>query len=253
MKILAIILIVLGFSDLKAQDFRITRLEKKKVEAKSQPSKQTSGRKEDEELLSKIFENNQRINELLEKRTNIPVIWEQGSTILTGAVFRGTLLNSINSTNLGSPVLVKAHEGQGLAPKTKFSCQGVTQNKRVFTLCNKMITPEKETIIQAQILNRDGTSGLIGIYDDAKEDLIAGAVISDFAQGMLSAAQTRIAGPFGSIRDDSVKNQVLQGLVESGRTTSDILLEDMKTKEPIVTIEAEEEVLIYFMEAVHEN
>ena len=70
---------------------------------------------------------------------------------------------------------------------------------------------------------------------------------------MLSAAQTRIAGPLGAVRDDSIKNQLLQGAVESGRTTSEILLEEMKTAEPVVTVEAGEEVLIYFMEAVNET
>ena len=69
---------------------------------------------------------------------------------------------------------------------------------------------------------------------------------------MLSAAQTRISGPLGSINDASVQNQVLQGAINSGRTTSDILLEEMRTQEPVVTVEAGEEVLIYFMEAINE-
>jgi len=99
----------------------------------------------------------------------------------------------------------------------------------------------------------DGSAGLEGEYDDAKESLIAGAVLSDFSQGMLSAAQTRIAGPLGSLNDASVQNQLLQGAINSGRTTSDLLLEEMKTQEPVVTVEAGSEVLIYFMEAVHES
>lgn len=204
------------------------------------------------EILNKILENNKRLNSLLQSRSGVPVIWEQRAKILTGKVFRGTLLNSIVSSNLSSPVIVMAHSNQGLPYKTKFSCQGITQNKRVLTLCNKMVTTDKEISIQAQLLNKDGSSGLEGVYDDAKDQLIAGAVISDFAQGMLSGAQSRIGSAFGSVRDDSTKNQVLQGFIESGRTTSDILLDEMKTAEPIVTIEAGEEVLIYFMEAVNE-
>ena len=69
---------------------------------------------------------------------------------------------------------------------------------------------------------------------------------------MLSGAQSRIGTSFGAIRDDSVKHQVLQGLIESGRTTTDTLLDEMKTAQPVVTIEAGEEVLVYFMEAVNE-
>lgn len=250
MKILAIVFIAMGAFDLKAATPRITRLKNSPVIEKHQLKTRGDNH---EALLNKILENNQRLNSLLQSRSSVPVIWEQGAKILTGKVFRGTLLNSIVSTNLSSPVLVLAHAGQGLPPKTKFTCQGVTQNKRVFTLCNKMVTTDKEIPIQAQILNMDGTSGLLGDYDDGKEDLIAGAVISDFAGGMLSAAQSRIGTPFGSLRDDSFENQLLQGAIESGRTTSDILLEEMKTKEPVVTIDAGEEVLIYFMEAVNEN
>lgn len=116
-----------------------------------------------------------------------------------------------------------------------------------------MVTQEKEIPIVAQVLNLDGTSGLLGEYDDGKEELIMGAVASDFAQGMLSAAQTKLASPFGAIREDSLKNQLMQGGIQSGRTASDILLEEAKATEPIVTVNAGEEVLVYFMEAVNEN
>lgn len=250
MKYIAVLFIALGISDLKAVSPRITRLESKKTQVKAAHPHR---RDNHEKILEKLLENNRRLDLLLQRRSHTPVIWEQRAKILTGKVFRGTLLNSIVSTNLSSPVLVLALPGQGLPPKTKFSCQGVTQNKRVMTLCNKMVTPDKEIAIQAQILNFDGSSGLMGEFDDGKDQLIAGAVMSDFAQGALSAAGTRIAGPFGSIRDDSVKNQILQGAIESGRTTSEILLEVMKTKEPVVTVESGEEVLIYFMEAINEN
>lgn len=250
MKLLVILIVALGVFDLMAKEARITRLKKgpSQVAQTGQPRRRIN---QDDAILKKLLERSEKLNALLLSRSSIPVIWEQGARILTGKVFRGTLLNSIISTNLSSPVLVLAHPGQGLPPKTKFSCQGVTQNQRVFTLCNKMVTPEKEIPIQAQILNMDGTSGLLGEYDDGKEEMIAGAVISDFAQGVLSAAQSRIATPFGSMRDDSVKNQVLQGAIESGRTTSDILLEEMKTKEPVVSVNAGEDVLVYFMEAVN--
>lgn len=248
MKLIAILVIALGSCSLKSASPRITRL-KKKTEAKVQL---TQPRNNHDEILNKIIEGNKRINSLLQSKSSIPVVWEQRAKILTGKVFRGTLLNSIVSTNLSSPVIVQALPGQGLPYKTKFICQGTTQNRRVLTLCHKMVTTEKEVSIVAQLLNVDGSSGLEGEYDDGKQELIAGAVASSIGQGMLSAAQTRLGSPFGQFRDDSVKNQVLQGAIESGRTTSDILLEEMKTKEPIVTVEAGEEVLVYFMEALNE-
>ncbi|MBI2522728.1 MAG: hypothetical protein HYV97_20065, partial [Bdellovibrio sp.] len=206
MKFLAILVIALGSFDLKAETPRITRL-KNHTSSVIKPRQQR--RDNNAELIHQMLESNKKLMALLERRVGVPVIWEQGAKILTGKVVRGTLLNSIVSTNLSSPILVLAHAGQGLPPKTKFSCAGVTQNKRVLTLCSKMVTQEKEIPIVAQVLNLDGTSGLLGEYDDGKEELIMGAVASDFAQGMLSAAQTKLASPFGAIREDSLKNQLM--------------------------------------------
>jgi hypothetical protein len=249
MKNLAVIVIVVGLLTFENNSMAQIKMLKKSVQKVVKPKEK---RRNDDELLQKIFENNKKFNALLEQRSSIPVIWENNSKILTGKVFRGALLNSINSTNIDSPVLVGAYPNQGLPYKTKFACQATTQNKRVFTLCNKMVTAEKEIPIVAQILNVDGTSGLLGEYNDVKEDLIIGAVASDFSQGVLSAAQTRVATPFGGVTNSSVKNQVFQGLMESGKRTSDILLDDMKNMQPIVSVNAGDEVLIYFMEAVYE-
>jgi hypothetical protein len=252
MKNLTIILIVLGSfaqnSKTWAKEARISRL-KKQTSTEVTINK---GRPKSD-LLKNLIQNNKKLNDLLKARTALPVIWEGQKQILTGKTYRGTLLNTVVSTNQATPVLVRAHLNQGLPYNSKFSCQATTQNKRVFCLCTKLITTNREIPIQAQLLNLDGSSGLEGFYEDGKEELIAGAVISDFSQGMLSAAQNRIATPFGAIQDTSVKNQTLQGAINSGNTTSGILLEEMRKAVPVVTIDAGTEVLIYFMEALNEN
>lgn len=252
MKFLTIILIVMGSftqnTELWAKEPRITMLKKKELKKTVSIKRRTKN-----DLLENLIQNNKKLNELLKARTTLPVIWEGQKQILTGKTYRGTLLNTIVSTNQASPVLVRAHLNQGLPYNSKFSCQAITQNKRVFCICNKLITSDKEIQISAQLLNIDGSSGLQGIYEDGKEDLITGAVISDFSQGMLSAAQNRVTTPFGTIQDGSLKNQLLQGAINSAGTTSEILLEEMKSTIPIVTIEAGTEILIYFMEAFNEN
>ncbi len=258
MKILAIILIALGFSaQILAETAKVARVTKVSTATtpQGQTPKKQAGRKvfsQKSTELSEILANNRKIKALLEAKVNVPTIWEGDRNILTGKTYRGILLNSVVSSNLASPVLVKALPGQGLPYPTRFSCAGTTQNKRVLTLCNRMILPEKEVAISAQILNTDGSAGLLGEYDDGKEELIAGAVLSDFSQGMLSAAQSRFATPMGEMRDSGTKNQVLQGLINSGGTTSEILLDEMKKAEPVVTINSGTEVLIYFMEANNE-
>ena len=205
-----------------------------------------------EALLKRLVENNQKMTELLERRSQEPVIWDQRSKIHTGKAYRGLLLNTIVSTNLASPILVEAFPDQGLPHRTKFFCQGNTQHKRVHTLCSKMITADGTIAINAQLLNPDGSAGLEGEFEDGKDVLIAGAVLSDFSQGVLSASQSRIGSPFGAIRDDSVKNQILQGAIQSGRSTSEILLDEMRRVEPVVTVEAGSEVLIFFTEGLHD-
>lgn len=208
--------------------------------------------KADSDLYKKVLQSNHELKQLLNRVSSAPVIWDGTKSILTGKVFKGLLLNSIVSTNMASPVLVKAYPNQGLPFGTLFSCKGATKYKRVLTICDKMITKEKEVPISAQILNLDGSAGLLGEYDDGKEDLISGAILSEVASGVLSVAQNKVSTPLGSYTDTNAKNQVLGGLIRGGQATSDILLEEMKTKEPIVTINSGAGVLVYFMEGLHE-
>ena len=233
-----------------ASEARITRLKKQKI-TKSATNNGSKSRREND-ILKKMYEQNKKINALLKRKSEVPYIWEGRAKILTGRVFKGTLLNSINSTNLSSPVLIKAHPNQGLDVGSKFACFGTTAHKRVQVICNKLVSNSDEKRINALILNMDGSSGLVGEYDDGKEDLITGAIISDFTQGVLSASKSRVVTGIGELEDASVKNKVFQGLINSGQTTSDILLEDMKNKEPVVTVEAGTQVLIYFQEAINE-
>lgn len=248
MKKLNAIFIVMGFSgQILASDARITTLTPKKAR-----DKQPQSRRSDEKILSKILERNKRIQELLERKTKKPVIWDKRARVLTGKVVRGTLLNSIYSTNLKSPVLVKADQGQGLPFNSKLSCFAVTKHKRVHTLCNRLITDSKEVAVNAQILNEDGSAGLVGEYEDGKEEYIAGAVMSNFAQGVLSASKSKILTPLGQIEDQSLRNKLLEGLIRSGETTTEVLLEDRTSVEPIVKVEAGTRVLVYFQEEVND-
>lgn len=236
-------------------DAQISLLKQK--ENKTQSIKQGTKTKEKGDthasLFKQVLRSNQKIKEILEAKTKEPLIWEGENKILSGKIFYGTVLNSIVSTNLATPVIVLADANQGLPHKTKFICQGVTLNERVQSSCHKMVTSLKEVSVQAQLLNTDGSSGLLGRVDDKKAELIAGALASDFSKGVLSVASSRVATPFGEINDGSSKNQIYGGMIESAKTTSDVLLDEYKNQEPVVTVNAGYRVLIYFMEAVYEN
>jgi hypothetical protein len=206
-----------------------------------------------DDLYRKVLKSNNEIKDILNRKSSIPVIWDGAKNINTGKIFRGTLLNSIVSTNLSSPLIVKAHSNQGLKVNTRFICQGVTKHKRVHTICTKMVSEGKERTINAQLLNLDGTAGLIGEYDSNKESLIAGSVLNSFSQGILSAAGDRVQTNLGTIDSNTLKNQVISGLITGADTTNNLIQDEINNSEPIVTINAGAEVLIYFLEAPIEN
>lgn len=201
----------------------------------------------------KLKANNEILKKLLLHRTTEPTIWDGGAKILTGKVFKGRLLNSIVSTNLESPVLVEAYEDQGLPYKSKFSCVGTTKFKRVQAVCSKLVTSEKEVPVSVQLLNVDGSAGLLGVYEDGKDEVMAGVIASNMAQGMIAGAQSKVNTSFGEVTGGGLKNELLTGAFNSAKGVSEILTEDMKTKEPIVMIDAGKEVLIYFLEAADVN
>lgn len=202
-------------------------------------------------ILKRIHEENEKLNKLIENQTYAPIIWDGSTKIETTKTIKGLLLNSVVSTNLESPLLVQVFRDQGLPIGTKFSCKGITSNKRVLTYCDRMITPTKEMPVKVQILNMDGSSGLRGIYNDNKDSFIAGAVLSDLGRGIISASVSKIAPSVGTINEFNEKNQIIEGLTNSAKTTSDILQDEMKSQEPKVFIEAGKPVLIYFMEGLN--
>lgn len=203
--------------------------------------------------LKKLSEQNIALLKLLQIKANDekPFIWDGTKKIESTKVIRGLLLNSVVSTNLESPLLVESLDNSILPSGTRFRCTGVTKNKRVLTVCDRMITPSKEVEVKVQVLNIDGTAGLRGEYNDGKDSYIAGAIVSEFAKGVISASKDKIVHPFGSIDSDSEKNKVLEGLANSMSTTTDLITDSMKSQEPKVFIEAGKPVLIFFMEGLN--
>lgn len=202
----------------------------------------------EESFFKKIHEENEKINKLIESQSYSPILWDGSKKIGTTKTYKGLLLNSVVSTNLESPLLVQVFRDQDLPIGTKFSCKGITSNKRVLTYCDRMITPTKEIPVKVQILNMDGSSGLRGEYSDNKDSYIAGAVLSELGHGIISASVSKMAPSLGSVAEINEKNQIIEGLASSARTTTDMLQNELKSQEPKVFIEAGKPVLIYFME-----
>jgi len=225
----------------------------KEEKAKTKPAftKHKNNKGSEFALMRKIQEQNAELLKRLGTPDEKFVVWDGSQRISSGKIIKGLLLNSVVSTNLESPLMVQVYIGFGLPDGTKFMCKGVTKNKRVLTVCDRMITPTKEVGVKVQILNPDGTSGLRGEYNDGKDSYIAGAVVSEFAKGVLSASKGTFQTPLGAINEVNDKNKILEGLANSAQTTTDVLLDEYKNHEPKVFIEAGKEVLIFFMEGLN--
>ncbi len=225
------------------------------VDKKVDVQKKSSKKRNSVEMnaLKKLSEQNVALLKLLQIKANEekPFIWDGTKKIESTKVIRGLLLNSVVSTNLESPLLVESLDNSILPSGTRFRCTGVTKNKRVLTVCDRMITPSKEVVVKVQVLNIDGTAGLRGEYNDGKDSYIAGAIVSEFARGVISASKDKVILPLGSIDSDSEKNKVLEGLANSMSTTTDLITDSMKSQEPKVFIEAGKPVLIFFMEGLN--
>jgi hypothetical protein len=205
-------------------------------------------------LLQKLKVQSEQILSLLEasvKQVERPLIWDGSKTIESTKVIPGILLNSVVSTNLESPLLIMALANDSIPEGSKFRCSGVTKNKRVLTLCDRMITPTKEVEVKVQVLNLDGSAGLRGEYNDGKDSYIAGAIISDFAKGVITASKSKLILPLGQVDESTERNKILAGLAGSASTTTDVLLDEMKSQEPKVFIEAGKPVLLFFMEGIN--
>jgi hypothetical protein len=227
--------------------------EKKAVETNvKRPSARKAGN--ELKLLQKLKEQSEKISLLLEagaKQSEVPLIWDGTKKIESTKVIRGILLNSVVSTNLESPLLIMALPNDSIPEGSKFRCTGVTKNKRVLTLCDRLITPTKEVEVKVQVLNLDGSAGLRGEYNDGKDSYIAGAVLSDFAKGIVTASKSKLTLPLGLVDESTERNKILEGLANSANTTTDVLLDEMKSQEPKVFIEAGKYVLLFFMEGVN--
>lgn len=211
------------------------------------PQKSSSTTKE-LETLTKIKESNARIENLLSQNQNRkPLIIDSSFRFLTGDVLRGHLLNSVVSTNLESPLLIEVND-EKLPKGTKISCNGVTKHKRVITACSLLITPTKEYSIEALALNPDGSAGLKGTYYDGKEEYISSMLALEFARGVIEISQEKSVTNLGAVYNQpTVRNKMLQGLTNSAGKSSDLIEDEMRSKEPKVYINAGKEVLIYFV------
>lgn len=247
-----IVLMILLIGTLKADELVILRrpIHKKNKEAIA-TKKMAPLKKPSDPAIEKLKQQGEKIEELLGRFQKKAGVWDFTNQydFKTGTTIKGTLLNSIVSTNLETPLIVEVQEGQSLPLGTRFSCKGITKLKRVLAVCDKLITPtdDEEFEIQASLLNVDGSSGLRpDEVSTGKEEFIAGTIATAFSKGLIEIGTERMASPLGELTTNSRKNRIASGLLNSLDETNNIMNSEMKTKEPKAYIEAGRPVLIYF-------
>lgn len=181
---------------------------------------------------------------------NSIAIWDYTSSfdVKTGTAIKGILLNSVVSSNLDSPLLVETTEDyKGVQSGTRFSCIGATKNRRVLTSCNRMITETDEYEVETILLNTDGTAGLMGDLYSGKNEYMVGALTAATLRGVFDASLDTTATPFGTeVLQHNMKNKIKSGAIGALDEITQLNTEELKTKEPKISMNAGKEVLIYF-------
>jgi hypothetical protein len=179
-------------------------------------------------------------------RSNI-VDYTNAFDVLSGSVLRGRILNSIVSSNLESPIVVEVIESNfGIPNGSKFICGGITKNKRVTGVCDKLVTDSDEYQVNVTLLNTDGTSGLAGEIYSGKEKFMVGAIGTVFLRSALEISQDRLPTYTGEMVKSTEKNKLLGGTIGSLDQGIQIMADEMKTEEMKISINAGKEILIFF-------
>lgn len=202
----------------------------------------------------KFLENeNKSLKKIANLRMSQPDIWENTDLFNVGDLLGGSLFFSVLSSNLESPILIIPENHPSLPDGSKILCKGQTKHKRVMVSCNKLVTPTFSVDINAVALDTDGSFGLRGEFYSGKEEYIAGVLASEFTKGVLSSQQSMVETPLGPVARINTRNQILSGLISTANETTELIREEMQTKEPKVFISKNKKVIIFFNDKVTSN
>ena len=196
---------------------------------------------------------NKSLKKIANMRLSRPDIWEDNALFRTGDMISGKTFLSILSTNLDSPIVIIPSSNPNIPDGSKVLCKGRTKHKRVMVSCNKLVTPQYTVDIDAVLLESDGTFGLSGQYYSGKEEFIAGVLATEFTKGVLSTQQDRLDTVIGTVTKNNTRNQLLNGLITSSSAATDMMREEMQSKEPKVFISRNKKVILFFNSEVTRN
>lgn len=202
------------------QKKNIQKLAPKKTEAKPKTIKVFKSNPVNKALLS---ENAALKKKLVEKKHKTSFDFTKSLSIPAGTILKGTLLNSIVTSNLKSPVSVRVLPNKYLISGATILCEGARSARRVFIACDRMIIEGDEySGMVTSVLNLDGSNGVKGKYWSSEEQYVAGIAAASFATGVISASQQTLTTPYGEQIAQTGKNRVYGGLANTGNEITTI-------------------------------
>ena len=157
-----------------------------------------------------------------------------------------TIPKATRATSTVSKIVLTDLKGVELPEGSKISCNVISKYKRVCGVCDRIIVEGKGYDIKATLNNRDGSNCVIGKLSDGKEKYLTGIFVSEMAQGALSISQSSRATIAGNIIENTASNKIREGLINSGDEVTDLMKEQFKTEEAIVSLPPFTDVVVQF-------
>lgn len=158
----------------------------------------------------------------------------------------GKTTQAIYATNTQSRVIISNIKGSMIPANSKIICEVYAKYKRICGSCNRAIINGTGYDIDATLNNKDGSNCAVGEISDDKEKYMTGIFLSEMAQGALAISQSSLPTITGNAIENSARNKISQGLINTGNEATDILKEEYKTAEPIVSLPQFSNVIIQF-------
>lgn len=229
------------------KDRKISKNKVKKRTKRHSNRKSLNGKaqKELENLRKEIAFRKELDKQLLKK----PIILSS-LVIGEGEYLKATASLGAMATNSQSNLILSDIVGADLPKGSKISCQIVAKYKRVCGICDRLIIDGEGHDIKADLLNRDGTQCAIGNIADDKELFLTGIAVSELAQGALAISQTSIPTVGGNLIQNTARNKITQGLINTGNEATELMKDEFRTREPIVILPQNSTVLVQFKRRV---
>ena len=169
------------------------------------------------------------------------------SILITEAQMIGaSTIQAIVATSSQKMTVLSNLEGVDLPEGTKIICQVYVKYKRICGECKRIVIEGVGHNIEATLNNKDGSSCAIGNLSDGKEKYLTGIMLAEGAQAALSLSQTSIPTIGGNLLENTLKNKIGQVGINTGSAAADLMRQEYKTTEPIVTLQANSRVIIQF-------